>query len=74
MLAQAAVPAGVCVCMSVPDTQAPVSVSGRLEKETTWHRVWAKVDENKTPNPSRDRGVEVRKSGRPDATWTPSGC
>ena len=40
----------VCVCMSVPDTQAPVSVSGRLEKEST--RCWARVkaDENEMQN------------------------
>ena len=66
-------PAGLRVNKCVGH-RSPVSVSGHLEKETTWHRVRAKVDENKTPNLSRDRGVEVRKSGRPDATWTPSGC
>ena len=65
MLAQAAVPADVCVCMSVSDTQAPMSVSGRLEKEST--RCWARVkaDENETQNPDsrlRHKRAEVQKT------------
>jgi len=59
-------PAGLRVNKCVGH-RSPVSVSGRLEKETTWHRVRAKVDENETPNPesrSRRGSAEVRKTGR----------
>ena len=54
-----------CVCMSASDTRAPVSVSGRLEKESARCLAPEKANENKTQNPdsrSRHRRAKVRKT------------
>ena len=54
-----------CVCVSASDTRAPVSVSGHLEKESTWCRARVKADENETQNPDlslRHERVEVWKT------------